>query len=211
MEGASTAPSFASSEVISNWHWLLAIWIFHVLITDGVTVHKIHGSVQFTVLWLWFLVQFGIRWSLGKSNSLCLVKLKEWGSVKSDASLWQSEVKKRWDSGNARKKTLPNKWKACWNWQIHLSWTNALMIISKFKTKSFRKQSKFSSFNYSGRTLSRKKYCGYFKKTVETVHNILSWYNHISKAGDMCGTLHHVLTITFGSLYLKQNGVEARL
>ena len=112
MEGASTAPSFASSEVISNWHWLLAIWIFHVLITDGVTVHKIHGSVQFTVLWLWFLVQFGIRWSLGKSNSLCLVKLKEWGSVKSDASLWQSEVKKRWDSGNARKKTLPNKWKA---------------------------------------------------------------------------------------------------
>lgn len=116
MEGASTAPSFASSEVISNWHWLLAILIFHVLIiTDGVTVHKIHGSVQFTVLWLWFLVQFGIRWSLGKSNSLCLVKLKEWGSVKSDPSLWQSEVKKRWDSGTARKKTLPNKWKACWN------------------------------------------------------------------------------------------------
>lgn len=63
--------------------------------------------------------------------------------------------------------------------------TDKLMLLSikgkfKFKTsrlsesnKSLKKQSKFSFFNELGQTLSRKKYCGYFQRIVETVHNIL--------------------------------------
>ena len=68
---------YLSLQLYKYTHVKYLSWETHIYIyIRGGTVHKIHGSVRFTVLWSRFSVRFGICWLLGKSMMSCIVRLK---------------------------------------------------------------------------------------------------------------------------------------